>query len=63
MLGEVIMGWPPIIGMAVIGGVGLVYTLTGGFWAVALTDSVQFLVMCLVIALAVPFALRSCWRF
>ena len=56
MLGEVIMGWPPIIGMAVIGGVGLVYTLTGGFWAVALTDSIQFLVMCLIIALAVPFA-------
>ena len=58
MLGEVIMGWPPIIGMAVIGGVGLIYTLTGGFWAVALTDSVQFLVMCLIIALAVPFALN-----
>ena len=58
MLGEVIMGWPPIIGMVVIGGVGLIYTLTGGFWAVALTDSVQFLVMCLVIALAVPFALN-----
>ena len=56
MLGEVIMDWPPIIGMAVIGGVGLVYTLTGGFWAVALTDSIQFLVMCLIIALAVPFA-------
>ena len=56
MLGEVIMGWPPIIGMAVIGGVGLIYTLTGGFWAVALTDSIQFLVMCLIIALAVPFA-------
>tara|TARA_B110000438_G_scaffold229243_1_gene223957 strand:- start:739 stop:2193 length:1455 start_codon:yes stop_codon:yes gene_type:complete len=56
MLGEVIMGWPPMIGMVVIGGIGLVYTLTGGFWAVALTDSIQFLVMCLVIALAVPFA-------
>ena len=56
MLGEVIMGWSPMIGMVVIGGIGLVYTLTGGFWAVALTDSIQFLVMCLVIALAVPFA-------
>jgi len=56
MLGEVIMGWPPMIGMVVIGGIGLVYTLTGGFWAVALTDSIQFLVMCLVLALAVPFA-------
>ena len=56
MLGEVIMGWPPMIGMVVSGGIGLVYTLTGGFWAVALTDSIQFLVMCLVLALAVPFA-------
>lgn len=33
------------------------YTLLGGFRAVVITDSVQFLVMCLVLALSVPYAL------
>mgnify|MGYP000179748291 CR=1 FL=1 len=56
MLGEVIMGWPPVVGMLILGGIALTYTLTGGFWAVALTDSIQFLMMCAILALAVPFA-------
>jgi len=58
MLGEVILGWEPTTGMLVLGGIALVYTLTGGFWAVALTDSIQFVMMCLVIALAFPFAMN-----
>jgi len=58
MLGEVILGWEPIIGMFVLGGIALIYTLTGGFWAVALTDSIQFVMMCLVIAFAFPFAMN-----
>lgn len=58
MLGEVILGWEPIAGMLVLGGIALVYTLTGGFWAVALTDSIQFVMMCLVVALAFPFAMQ-----
>ena len=58
MLGDVILGWEPIIGMLVLGGIALVYTLTGGFWAVVLTDSIQFLFMCVVLALAVPFAMN-----
>ena len=58
MLGDVILGWEPIIGMLVLGGIGLVYTLTGGFWAVVLTDSIQFVMMCLVLALAFPFAMN-----
>ena len=37
MLAEVVLGLDPIIGMFVLGGIALVYTLTGGFWAVALT--------------------------
>lgn len=57
MLGEVILGWEPVFGMLVLGGIALVYTLTGGFWAVALTDSLQFVMMCLVIAMAFPFAM------
>ena len=58
MLGEVILGWEPIIGMFVLGGIALTYTLAGGFWAVALTDSIQFVMMCLVIAFAFPFAMN-----
>jgi len=57
MLGEVILGWEPIVGMLILGGIALAYTLTGGFWAVALTDSIQFVMMCLVIAMAFPFAM------
>ena len=56
MLGDIIMGWPPFVGMLILGGIALVYTLTGGFWAVALTDSIQFVMMCVVLAIAVPFA-------
>ena len=58
MLGDVILGWEPIMGMLVLGGIALIYTLTGGFWAVVLIDSIQFLFMCVVLALAVPFAMN-----
>ena len=58
MLGEVILDWEPIMGMLVLGGIALVYTITGGFWAVALTDSIQFVLMCVVLAMAFPFAMN-----
>jgi len=58
ILGDVILGWEPSIGMLVLGGIALAYTLTGGFWAVALTDSIQFVMMCVVLAFAFPFAMN-----
>ena len=58
MLSDVILGWEPAIGMLVLGGIALVYTLTGGFWAVALTDSIQFVMMCVILAFAFPFAMN-----
>ncbi|MEC8915443.1 MAG: sodium:solute symporter family protein [Candidatus Neomarinimicrobiota bacterium] len=58
ILGDVILGWEPAIGMLVLGGIALAYTLTGGFWAVALTDSIQFVMMCVVLAFAFPFAMN-----
>ena len=58
MLGDVILSWKPIVGMLVFGGFALVYTLTGGFWAVVLTDSIQFVMMCVVLAFAFPFAMN-----
>jgi len=57
VLGTVLLDWPPALSMLVFGGAALVYTLTGGFRAVVVTDSIQFVVMCLVLALAVPYAL------
>jgi SSS family solute:Na+ symporter len=58
LMAELLLGWPPLLGMAILGGIALAYTLTGGFWAVALTDSVQFLMMCVILAIAVPFGLQ-----
>ena len=58
ILGDVILGWEPAIGMLVLGGIALAYTLTGGFWAVALTDSIQFVMMCVILAFAFPFAMN-----
>ena len=58
MLSDVILGWEPIMGMLVLGGIALIYTITGGFWAVALTDSVQFVLMCVILAMAFPFAMN-----
>ncbi len=58
MLGNVVFGWDSIMGMLLLGGIALIYTLTGGFWAVALTDSIQFVMMCLVIVVAFPFAMN-----
>lgn len=57
ILGSVMLDWPPVLSMLVFGGTALVYTLTGGFRAVAITDSLQFLIMCLLLAVAVPYAL------
>ena len=57
VVGTVLLDWPPVLSMLVFGGTALIYTLTGGFRAVVITDSIQFLLMCLILALAVPFAL------
>ena len=37
--------------------IALVYTLPGGLWADVLTDTVQFVLMCVTLAIAIPFAL------
>ena len=58
LMAELLLGWPPLVGMLVLGGIALAYTLTGGFWAVALTDSIQFLMMCVILAMAVPYGLH-----
>jgi SSS family solute:Na+ symporter len=58
VIGEFLFGWPPLFSILLFGGVALVYTLAGGFLAVAFTDAVQFLIMCVMLAIAIPFSLQ-----
>ncbi len=60
---SVVVGWDPKVGALVAGGVALVYTLTGGLWAVAITDTVQFVLMCTTLAVAVPIVLSRTGSF
>ena len=56
-LSEVILGFDSKIGALIIGGVALAYTLMGGLWAVAITDTIQFVLMCVTLALAIPLVM------
>jgi SSS family solute:Na+ symporter len=62
-ISHIVFGWDPLVGALILGGVALVYTLTGGFWAVALTDSIQFVLMCVVVAVVVVFAISALGGF
>ena len=56
-LSEVILGFDSQIGALIIGGVALAYTLMGGLWAVAITDTIQFVLMCVTLAVAIPLVM------
>ncbi len=56
-LSSVLFDWDPWLGALVFGGLALAYTWGGGLWADVLTDSIQFVLMCLMVAIAVPYAL------
>jgi len=57
IIGSVLLGWSPVTSMLLFGSVALLYTLAGGIYAVAFTDVIQFVLMCIVLAIAVPMAL------
>lgn len=62
-LGEVLFGLPLWIG-AVLGSlVSAAYTAMGGFLADTLTDTVQFLIMCVSLAVALPAVLAAVGGF
>jgi SSS family solute:Na+ symporter len=46
-----------------MGGVTLLYTLWGGLWAVAITDTVQFVLMCVTLAFAIPLLMGEMGGF
>jgi len=56
-LAEVTLGIDAPVGAMLLGGVALLYTLWGGLWAVAITDTVQFILMCVTLAIAIPILL------
>lgn len=62
-IGEVVFGLPLWAGAALGAAFSVAYTAMGGAWADVLTDTVQFLVMCLSLALVVPFALGAVGGF
>lgn len=57
IIGQVWLGWNPWLAGAVGAGLALAYTVMGGLLADALTDTVQFTVMCVSVAVAAAFAL------
>jgi SSS family solute:Na+ symporter len=59
ILAHVFLGWEPWVGTAVGAGLALAYTVMGGLWADAITDTVQFLLMCAGVAVAAVVALTS----
>ena len=62
-LGQVMFGLPLWAG-AVIGSlVSVAYVTMGGFWADALTDTVQFTIMCVSLAVALPMILDGVGGF
>ena len=53
-----LLGWRSDIGLALAIGVCALYTIVGGLWADAITDTVQFVLMCVALAVAIPPALE-----
>jgi SSS family solute:Na+ symporter len=63
MVFKVIFGLDPKIGGLLFGGVALIYTLWGGLWAVAITDTIQFVLMCVTLAIAIPIVIAKVGGF
>ncbi len=57
LIGQAWLGWDPWLASVVGAGLALAYTVMGGLLADALTDTVQFTVMCVSVAVAAAFAL------
>jgi len=60
---EVVFGMDAYIGALVLGSVALLYTLWGGFWAVAITDTLQFVLMCVTLAIGIPMLMQEVGGF
>ena len=62
-LGQVYFGLPLWVGAVLGSMVSVAYVAMGGFWADALTDTVQFTIMCVSLAIALPLLLDGVGGF
>lgn len=62
-MGEVLFGFPLWLGACFGGAVCVLYVSLGGAWADVLTDTVQFAIMCVSLAVALPFILGAVGGF
>jgi len=60
---HVVFGMEPWLGALLLGGVALAYTLLGGLLAVAVTDTIQFVLMCVTLAIAIPMLMGEVGGF
>jgi SSS family solute:Na+ symporter len=60
---NVTLGIPEAQGCLIGAVIAVVYTSLGGLWADAMTDTVQFVLMCVTAAIAVPFAVNMVGGF
>ncbi|MCZ6711080.1 MAG: sodium:solute symporter family protein, partial [Gammaproteobacteria bacterium] len=60
---HVMFGMDAMLGALILGLVALAYTLLGGLWAVAITDTVQFVLMCLTLAIGIPLLMSEMGGF
>lgn len=59
LIGHAVFGWDPLLAAAGGAAIALAYTLMGGLLADALTDTVQFAIMCISASVAAAFALHA----
>jgi len=62
-MGEVMFGLPLWLGASLGSALSVVYVAMGGAWADVLTDTVQFAVMCVSLAIALPYILDAVGGF
>jgi SSS family solute:Na+ symporter len=60
---EFVFGIDAHYGALILGGIALGYTLLGGLKAVAITDTIQFSLMCITVAIGVPLLLQDIGSF
>lgn len=62
-IGQVLFGLPLWLGALAGSALSVAYVTMGGFWADTMTDAVQFVIMCISLAVALPFALSAVGGF
>ncbi len=60
---EFVFGIDAHYGAFILGGIALAYTLLGGLKAVAITDTIQFSLMCITVAVGVPLLVSEVGGF